>query len=57
MIEPELFRLVVDGEVVHWSAKECFSMGKVPIKKLGAGVSDKSCLIVSPGKNVFLKSC
>ena len=32
-------------------------MGEVPIKKLGVGVSNKSHLVVSPGKDVFLKSC
>ena len=48
---------VVDGEVIYWIAKGCFSVGKVPIKELRVGVSDKSCLVVSPGEDIFLKSC
>jgi hypothetical protein len=47
MIEPELFGFVVDGEVINWSVKGCFGVGKVPVEELGAGVSDKSGLVIS----------
>jgi hypothetical protein len=42
--------------VVNWSAKGCFGAGKIPIKELGAGVSDESCLIVPTSKDILLKS-
>ena len=57
MIKPELFQFIVDSEMIYWSAKGCFSVGKVPIKELGAGMGDKPRFVISPGKDVFLKSC
>ena len=43
--------------MIYWSMKGCFSVGEVPIKELGAGVSNKLCLVAFPSENVFLKSC
>ena len=54
MVEPELFRFVIDSDVINWSAKGSFGAGKVPVKELGAGVSDKSGLVISSGKDIFL---
>jgi hypothetical protein len=56
MVEPELFQFVVDGDVINWGMKGGFATGKIPIKELGAGVSDESCLVISFGEDIFLES-
>ena len=55
VIEPKLFGFVIDGDVIDWGTKGRFATGKVPIKELGAGVSDESCFVISSGEDIFLK--
>ena len=43
--------------MVNWSAEGSFGAGKVPVKELGTGVSDKSGFVISSGKDIFLESC
>ena len=57
VVEPELFCFVVDCEMIYWSAKGCFGVSKVPIEELGVRVGDKSCFIISTGKDILLKRC
>ena len=56
MVEPELFRFVVDSDVINWGAEGGFATSKVPIKELGVGVSDESCLVISSREDIFLES-
>ena len=42
--------------MINWGAKGGFATSKVPIKELGAGVSDESCLVISSGEDIFLES-
>ena len=56
MVEPELFRFVVDGDVINWGTEGGFATGKIPIKELGAGVSDELCLVISSSEDIFLES-
>ena len=55
VIEPELFRFVVDSDVINWGTKSGFAAGKIPIKELGARMSDESCFVISSGEDIFLK--
>ena len=42
--------------MINWSAKGSFGAGKIPVKELGAGVSDESRLVIPSSKDILLKS-
>ena len=56
MVEPELFWFVINGEVINWSVKGSFSVGKVPVKELEVGVSDELWFVIPSSKDILLKS-
>ena len=49
MIKPKLFRFIINGKIVNWGAKGCFSVDEIPVKELGAEVSDKSGFVILTG--------